>query len=286
MARIRVITDSACDLPQEIATSLGVDIVSLTIRFGDDEFVDRRELSATDFWKKCAASPVLPETAAPSAGAFRTAFEHARDDGADGVIVLTLSAALSATFQAATVAAEAMADTFPVTVIDTKAVTIAEGLIVIDVAEAALAGEDLAQLTARAHSLIERVGVCAMLDTLEHLVKGGRIGGARALLGQVLSIKPILELNDGVVAEAGRQRTRARALAVVAQRARDHVPLRRLAIVHGDSSEVEVLRALASDIPSEFPVIVTDMGPVVGTHGGPGIIGLAWIQSVPATTTR
>ncbi len=279
MARIRVVTDSACDVPQDLATALEIEIVSLTIRFGDDEYVDRVQLSAADFWRKCATSSVLPETAAPSAGAFRDAYERASAEGAEGVIVLTLSAALSATFQAASVAAEAVKDLIPVTIIDTKAVTIAEGLIVIDVAEAAQAGEDLAQLTTRAHSLIERVGVCAMLDTLEHLVKGGRIGGARALLGQVLAIKPILELRDGVVAEAGRQRTRARALTLVAQRARDHVPLRRLAIVHGDSPEVDTLRALIHDIDSEFPVIVTDMGPVVGTHGGPGIIGLAWVEA-------
>lgn len=284
MPGIRVVTDSACDVPQEIATALGIEIVSLTIRFGDDEYVDRVELSAADFWRKCATSAVLPETAAPSAGAFRTAYERARDEGAEGIIVLTLSAALSATFQAASVAAEAFAGDIPVTVIDTKAVTIAEGLIVIDVAEAAQRGEDLAHLAARAHSLIERVGVCAMLDTLEHLVKGGRIGGARALLGQVLAIKPILELKDGVVAEAGRQRTRARALSMVAQRARDHVPLRRLAIVHGASPEVDTLRALIRDIGSEYPVIVTDMGPVVGTHGGPGIIGLAWIQASATTS--
>ena len=284
MARIRVVTDGASDVPSDIATTLGIDVVSLTIRFGDDEYVDRVELSAADFWRKCATSTVLPETAAPSAGAFRAAYERARDDGAEGVIVLTLSAALSATFQAASVAAEAVGDLIPVTVIDTKAVTVAEGLIVIDVAEAAQSGEDLAQLVARAHSLIEQVGVCAMLDTLEHLVKGGRIGGARALLGQVLAIKPILELKDGVVAEAGRQRTRARALAVVAQRARDHVPLRRLAIVHGDSPEVETLRTLIRDIDCEYPVIVTDMGPVVGTHGGPGIIGLAWIQAPRAAS--
>ena len=108
-------------------------------------------------------------------------------------------------------------------------------------------------------------------------MKGGRIGGARALLGQVLSIKPLLELKDGIVAEAGRQRTKARALAAIADVARSHQPIRRLALVHGDSPEVEHLEALITDITTEFPIIVTDMGPVVGTHGGPGIIALCWI---------
>jgi len=118
-----------------------------------------------------------------------------------------------------------------------------------------------------------------MLDTLEHLVKGGRVGGARALLGQVLSIKPLLELKDGVVAEAGRQRTRAKALAAIAEVAKSHAPLRRFALVHGDSPEVKHLEELVAGIPTEFAMIVTDMGPVVGTHGGPGIIALCWIES-------
>jgi DegV family protein with EDD domain len=118
-----------------------------------------------------------------------------------------------------------------------------------------------------------------MLDTLEHLVKGGRIGGARALLGQVLSIKPLLELKDGVVAEAGRQRTKAKALAAVAEVVKSRGPLRRFALVHGDSPEVKHLEALVTDVPTQFPLIVTDMGPVVGTHGGPGIIALCWIEA-------
>ena len=117
-----------------------------------------------------------------------------------------------------------------------------------------------------------------MLDTLEHLVKGGRIGGARALLGQVLSIKPLLELKDGLVAEAGRQRTKAKALAAIAEVAKSRAPLRRFALVHGDSPEVKHLEALVADIPTEFELVVTDMGPVVGTHGGPGIIALCWIE--------
>jgi fatty acid-binding protein DegV len=95
----------------------------------------------------------------------------------------------------------------------------------------------------------------------------------------VLSIKPLLELKDGVVAEAGRQRTRAKALAAIVEVVRSHAPLRRLALVHGDSSEVKALEALSAGISSEFELIVTDMGPVVGTHGGPGIIGLCWIEA-------
>ncbi len=279
MARIRVITDSACDIPEEIARRLDIDIVSLSIRFGDDEFIDRVDLSPAEFWAKCKASKTLPETAAPSPGAFQTAYERAKDDGFDGVIVLTLTSLLSATHQSAVVAADAVKGLIDVRVVDTKAVSMAQGLLAIDVAEVAATRVSLDLLVEHALSLVDKVGVVAMLDTLEHLIKGGRVGGARALIGQVLSIKPLLELKDGIVAEAGRQRTRAKALVAIVEVARSHQPMRRLALVHGASGEVKALEALVADISTEFPLIVTDMGPVVGTHGGPGIIGLCWIEA-------
>jgi DegV family protein with EDD domain len=283
MARIRVVTDSACDIPEEIAQRLNIDIVSLSIRFGDEEFTDRVDLSPEEFWAKCKASKTLPETAAPSPGAFRAAYERAKADGCEGVIVLTLSALLSGTNQSAVTGIDELTESLPVRVIDTKAVSMAEGLLVIDVAELAATGADLDQLVAHAESLVDRVGVVAMLDTLEHLIKGGRVGGARALLGQVLSIKPLLELKDGVVAEAGRARTRSKALVAIVEVTKTHAPLKRLALVHGASSEVANLQALASGIATENPIIITDMGPVVGTHGGPGIIGLCWIEASAST---
>lgn len=279
MARIRVLSDSACDIPDEIARRLDIDIVSLSIRFGEEEFVDRIDLTPSQFWAKCKKSKTLPETAAPAPGAFQAAYERAKADGCDGVIVLTLSAALSATHQSAVLASEAVANDIPVRVVDTKAVSMAQGLLTIEIAEQAKNGAGLDELVANAEALTSKVGVIAMLDTLEHLVKGGRVGGARALLGQVLSMKPLLELKDGVVAEAGRQRTKAKALAAIVEVAKSHAPLSRLALVHGDSAEVKNLEALASGIVSEHPLIVTDMGPVVGTHGGPGIIALCWIEA-------
>ena len=278
MARIRVVTDSASDLPGEFAKRLNIDVVSLTIRFGDEEFTDRVDLTPELFWAKCKDSKSLPETAAPSPGAFQAAYERAKADGCDGVIVLTLSSLLSATYQSATLAAEAVTELIDVRVLDTLNVSMGQGLVVIDVAELAATGATLDQLVEHANSLMPRAGVVATLDTLEHLIKGGRIGGAKALLGQVLSIKPLVELKNGVVAEAGRQRTRAKALAAVANVARSHAPLRRLALIQGACTDVEALEALISDIASEHPLIVTDIGPVVGAHGGPGIIGLTWIE--------
>ena len=279
MARVRVITDSACDLPQEIAQRLEIDIVSLNVRFGDQEFTDRVDLTPAEFWAKCKVSKTLPATSAPSPGAFQAAYQRALDDGCDGVVVLTLSALLSATHQSATIAAEAVAGRIDVRVIDTQAVSMAEGLLVMDIAEAAQGGLDVDQLVTHVERLLPKVGVIAMLDTLEHLIKGGRVGGAKALLGQVLSIKPLLELNNGVVAEAGRQRTKAKALAAIVEVARTKAPLSRLALIHGASGEVATLEALVAGIQVEHPLVIADVGPTVGTHGGPGIIGLCWIEA-------
>lgn len=281
MLRIRVVTDSASDLPEEVARRLDIDVVSLSIRFGDEEFIDRVDLTADQFWAKCKASKTLPETAAPSPGAFQAAYQRAADDGCDGVIVVTLSALLSATFQSAVLAADAVADSIEVRVIDTRNVAIGQGLIAVELAELAANGADLDQLEERARVVMSHSGVVATLDTLEHLIKGGRVGGAKALLGQVLAIKPLVELREGVVEEAGRQRTRAKALAAVAATARAQAPFRRLALLQGACSESDVntLRALIDDLATEYPLVLSEVGPVVGTHGGPGIIGLAWITA-------
>ena len=281
MARIRVITDSASDLPEAEASRLDIDVVSLSIRFGSEESVDRVDLSPEEFWAKCKTSKTLPETSAPSAGAFQAAYERAKADGCDGVLVVTLSSLLSATYQAATLAAEAVRGVIDVRVVDTLNVSMGQGLIAIDIAELAATGASLAEIHERTMSLLPKSGVVGTLDTLEHLIKGGRIGGAKALIGQVLSIKPLVELKGGVVAEAGRQRTRAKALAAVARTTATHAPLRRLALVHGACTEADVatLLGLAAEIKSEFPIIVTDIGPVVGTHAGPGIIALTFVES-------
>lgn len=278
---IRVVCDSASDLPQDELDRLGITMVSLSIRFGDEEFVDRVTLSTEEFWRRCAQSKTLPETAAPSPGAFRDAFQAAADDGCTGVIVVALSAALSATYQSALVARDAVSDVIDVRVVDSRAVSMAQGLLAMELAEQARAGVPLDNLEVLAGTLRARVGVVAMLDTLDQLIKGGRVGGAKALLGQVLSIKPLLELRDGVVTEAGRQRTTARALASVAATARSHAPIRRLALVHAQSAQVAALSALVNDIASEYPMVKADMGPTVGSHGGLGLIGLAWLEAIP-----
>jgi DegV family protein with EDD domain len=277
MARIRVVTDSACDLSAEVAAAQGVIVVPLSIRFGADEFVDGRDLTTEEFWSRCKASDVLPETAAPSPGAFQEVFLAAAADGYDGVFCINLSGALSATYQSAVAAAKAVADRIDVRVMDSRSVTMGLGLMVLDAAERAAAGADLDALEAGTTELVSHSIVYGAVDNLEHLTKGGRIGGARALLGSMLSIKPVVALVDGVVEEESKQRTRARSLQYLADKMRNSPPLSRVAIAHGAATDIDTFLALIEDIPSEHPLIVGQLGPVIGTHTGPGTVGLCMI---------
>jgi DegV family protein with EDD domain len=277
MARVRVVTDSAGDLTPALAEERGITIVPLTIRFGSEEFVDGATLSPDEFWRRCQSSEMLPETSAPSPGAFQQAFLDAAGDGYDGVVCINLSGALSATYQSAQAAAEAVADRIPVRVIDSRSVTMGQGLMALAAAESAAGGASLADVAAEAEGRIKRTQVIGAIDTLEHLEKGGRIGGARAYLGSLLSIKPVIQVVDGVVAEESKQRTRSRQLKYLADKVMGFGPIERVAVCNGAAGDIDDLLKLLSELESKHPLVVVDLGPVVGTHAGPGTIGVCLV---------
>jgi DegV family protein with EDD domain len=278
---VRIVTDSASDLPQEMADALGIVVVPLHVRFGADELVDREQLSVAQFWERCAASADLPETAAPSPGAFKGVFDALLGQGADGVICVTLSSRLSATNEAASQAARAMDDPAAVTVLDSFSVTMGEGLVAVAAAEAAAEGASVDRALAAAESTRQRLTVCGVIDTLENLRRGGRIGGAAAALGNLLSIKPIIEVRGGVVEQESKQRTRAKSLNYLAQKVRTAGPLERLAVVNAQAPDFDEFLALLADVRTTTPRLVGEIGPVIGTHAGPGTIGVAWVTERP-----
>ena len=276
MTAVRVVTDSACDLPQELADELGIEIVPLTIRFGEESFVDRRDLSPTQFWAKVAGSPVLPETAAPSPGAFEEAFRKLASDGADGIVCVTLSSALSATYQAAALGAKAVEDVVPVRVVDSRAVSLGQGLMAVAAARLAKQGKGLDDCAGVAADLVPRTRIYGALDTLENLKKGGRVGSAQALLGSMLSIKPIIEVADGKVEPESKQRTRSKSLRYLVEKVKQFPRVEDLAGMHGDAPDLdEVLDMLGSVYPRE-EIIVGQIGAVIGTHAGPRVIGVTF----------
>ena len=278
---VRVVTDSACDLLPEMCEQLGIEVVPLTIRFGDREYVDRKELTSDEFWSQLESASVLPETAAPSVGAFEEAFRRLHDEGADGIVCVNLSAHLSATMQSAQVAAKALDGLCPIEVIDSGTASMGIGILALYAARRASEGADVATIAAEVIERRDRQTLFACLDTLEYLRKGGRIGGAQAMLGSMLSIKPIITVTDGAVEQAGKVRTRSKALKFML----DRVPegnVESVCVMHSGASDLDEFLELLKPKVAGAEIVVGRIGPVVGVHIGPRAIGMAWIERAPA----
>ena len=276
MTSVHIVTDSSCDLPDNLISEMNIKIVPLKIRFGDTEFVDRVELTTDQFWEKCQASDELPSTAAPSPGAFVEEFQNAANEGATGVVAIILSGELSATIEAAQQAAQLVKDEIEVRVIDSRTVTLGLGSVVMGAASAANSGANIEEVAAIASDSVNRTQVHAALDTLENLRKGGRIGAAGSLLGSMLSIKPLIEVRNGVVEPVGKQRTRGKALSylvgVVEQNADQ---IEQIFVTHAACDDVDSFLEQVRSVVS-VEVLVGEVGPVVGAHAGIGTIGVAF----------
>ena len=272
---VRVVTDSACDLPDDLIERDGIEVVPLTIRFGKEELVDRKELSTDEFWRRLADSDVLPETSAPSAGAFEAAFRRLIADGATGIICINLSSKLSATMQSAQVAAQAVQPDCPVVVVDSLMVSMGLGSLCLTAARRAADGDSLESVVANVTDRRNRSKLYGALDTLEFLKKGGRVGNARALLGSMLAIKPVLEVRDGEVEEAGKVRTRSKALRLLVDRVKEG-PFENLAVLHGNAPDLDELLDLLEPLTPRDEIVIGQIGPVIGTHAGPRVIGVTF----------
>ncbi len=276
MSGIRVVTDSSCDLPAFELERYGIVAVPLDVRLGELGPEVTRELSTEEFWARCAKSTSLPETSAPSPGAFRDVFAAAADDGCTGVVCVTISSDLSGTFHSARAGADELAGRIPVEVVDSRSVTMGLGLLVLEAVRRGAGGADAAAAADAVRSAIDKVRVYGTLDTLENLRRGGRIGAAQALVGSLLSIKPVIEVRDGVVEAESKQRTRTRSLQYLVDKVRDAGEISHLAVLHSMASDIETFEKMMGEVFPREETIVTLIGPVVGTHSGAGAAGVAF----------
>lgn len=277
-APVHIITDSSCDLSDEMVAQLGVTVVPLEIRFGTDTFIDRVELSTADFWERCTRSDELPSTAAPAPGAFADAYRQAIAAGASEAVVVALSSDLSATIEAAQTATSEVGDEIDCHIVDSRSVSAGLGLLVIEAGELASSGTSGADIAAALRQTAGRVRVHAALDTLENLRKGGRIGAAQSLLGSMLSIKPLITVTDGRVEPAGKQRTRSKALAHLVSLVADSAAnIERITVMHANCSDVDDFAARVAALVDSEPM-VSMIGPVVGAHAGAGTIGVVFTE--------
>lgn len=277
---VAVVTDSTADLPVELAEQHGISVVPLYVHFGDEVFQDGVDIQADEFYARLQVDNTFPSTSAPSPGAFMELYRELAKSH-ESIISLHLSSKVSATFSSATQAAEEMkGEGITVEVVDTLQASMALGLVAITVAQAAAEGASLADLVAKANSLSARATFTGLVETLEYLQKGGRIGKAQQLLGSLLRIKPILALVDGEAKGIEKARTRARGIARIKSLVAEAAPLEALCVLH--TTDPELAQEIASDLSQYAPdgkPYVARLGAIVGTYLGPGMLGFGMIRA-------
>ncbi|MEI6043937.1 MAG: DegV family protein [Chloroflexota bacterium] len=270
---VKVVTDSTSDIEPEQIKRLGITSIPLTVLIGDKTYRDGVDITPQEFYKRLPTLEKLPTTSQPSPGLFLKAYEELIADGSS-VISIHLSSKLSGTYENAMVAAR----NFPpgkVRVIDSKQISAGLAFSVYTAVEMTQAGYEIDRIEAEARSVAERTQIFATFDTIEYLKKGGRVGGLKAFMGSLLSIKPLIQVKDGEVQPLEQIRTRNKSLQRLAEIVKKQGKIDRLAILHGD--DLDGATELANLLTGVFPlkdIYISFIGPVVGTHTGPRAIGV------------
>ena len=280
MATVHLVADSTCDIPSAQAAELGVTIVPLKVIIGEEVFADGVDIDPPALYARMRASAAVPRTSQPTPAEFEAVFAKLGGDGAP-IVCTTISAAMSGTFGSAD-AARAALPGLDIRLVDTRTVGPGHHQVLDALVAAAAAGADADELERLAAAILATQRLVFTVESLEYLRRGGRIGGARALLGSVLNIKPILEVRDGTVEPLDRVRTFPRALdRLVEELSTSSAAWGRTAVTvtHADKLDAATEIARRAEAVVGAPVRVVDVGPVIGCHGGPGAIGLSFYEA-------
>lgn len=276
---VRVVTDSTADLPQDIVTELGITVVPLHIHFGEETYEDGVTITNDEFYRRLTTGSILPKTSAPAAGTFTEAYERLAAE-TDEIISIHISSKLSATYTSALLGKEDIKAACSVEVIDSYSASIGLGLLAIRAARQARAAATLGAIAADIAAAVPRTKYFGVVDTLEYLHKGGRIGMATALLGSLLKVKPIVGLRDGVTHPIERVRgDRQKAFDRLCEMVSSYGSISSLAIAH--TTAEEEMERLAARLAQFFPsdrIVKSRCGATLGTYLGPNTLCLATIQ--------
>jgi DegV family protein with EDD domain len=271
---VAIVTDSTCDLPHETVEELQIRVVPLTVHFDEAEELDGPDLDLNAFYARLRAFPGVPQTSQPSVERFLEAYDAVGSETED-VVSIHISSKMSGTLNSASVARERMTGRMHIDLIDSYNVSLGLGAVVLEAAEAAARGASRAEVADTARRAVARVHVIAAVDTLEYLRRGGRIGRATSFLGSLLSIKPLLHVDQGEMAPFERVRTRARAVERLAELAVEDQTISRLFVAAtGDDAAAAELADRVRPLLPHTDVRLGRIGPIVGVHGGPGLIGI------------
>jgi DegV family protein with EDD domain len=276
---VKVITDSTSDIPPQLAQELGIGVVPLSVIFGDEVYKENRDITTDLFYDKLVHAKALPTTSAPSVGDFLEAYQEALKE-TDEILSIHISSKLSATYNNACQAAAQLADQGArIEVVDSLSVSFGMIFMATAAAKAAAGGATLDELRKMMDSMVPRLHIYVALDTLEYVRRGGRIGRARAFLGTVLRVKPLLSIHDGEVHPEERVRSRRLILDRLFQIVTSFANVAEVGVAYSTNAQEaeEMMRRLREALPAAH-VQMARLGPVIGVHGGPGVLGVGVLE--------
>jgi len=275
---VRIVTDSTADLPAGLAARLDITVVPCYVVFGTESYRDEVELTKQQFYEKLAGASVIPTTAAPPPVIYEEAYRHLAHETHD-IVSIHLAAGLSAIHASATAAAASVSGT-RIVVLDSEQVTMGYGWMAVAAGEAARRGESLEQIVALVEGMKARSRVLAILDTLDFVYRGGRVGWVRAMVGALLRIKPIIEVYGGDVRLVERGRTWKRSLDQLMERVQALGPLERAIVLHANAPEMaEHVADRLKIMAPEWDRLVGQAGVTIASHAGPRAVGIACVTS-------
>jgi DegV family protein with EDD domain len=274
--KIRVVTDSTADLPPQLADEWGITVVPAYVCFGGNSYRDRVDISESEFYQRLATGPVYPSTAPPTPQDFATVYERLLC-ATDAVISIHISSKLSATVNSALRGKELLGKDHQIAVVDSQLVTMGLGLLAIKASHMAVSGMNLPQMVRAVENAIPDIQMLGYLDTLKYLARGNRIGKARAWLGSLLNVKPMLTIRNGELEPAGQARSQANGIEKLVAFAENFADIEELAIVFSTTpNEAQSMADRLNRVVARGKIRVARLGPVLGVHAGPGILFVAF----------
>lgn len=277
-AKVAVVVDSTANIPPDLVQQYHIHVIPQTVNWEDKSYLEDVTITAEEFYTRLPASKVNPTTSQPSAGEFYEFFSKVAET-AESIVAIHISEYLSGTLSSARTAVEMMGG-YPMEIVDSRSASMGLGLITLAAARAAAAGQDYQSVAALARSLVPKTRVVFVVDTLEYLHRGGRIGGAKRLIGSMLSVKPLLHLADGRIEPMASVRTKKKAVQHMLDTVQQDMGGKsniHLAVLHAAAAEEAA--ALAATLRSALQPVelaIGGIGPVIGTHVGPGTLGVAY----------
>jgi DegV family protein with EDD domain len=280
---VKIVTDSTSDLPPQLVQQLGITVVPVYLRFGDEVYRDGVDIGHDEFYRKLEESPVHPTTSQPTPADFADVYRRLAME-TDAIVSIQTTSKLSGTYSSALQGKELAGTGCRIEVVDSLSVSMGLGLMVMAAARLAEAGESLAGVMGEVAQAIHHTRIFGVFDTLKYLLRGGRIGKAKALLGILLNVKPLLTMRDGELFPAGQVRTRSKGIDRLFDLVKNALNIQELAIVYSTTPDEAIsLRERIGSIFDEKHIHLTRLGPALGVHGGPGTLILALREKADIT---